>query len=217
MAVDFTGALAGLGENLPTAKILERKIEAINAAQAALQTKCDAEDGETASTDIELINALKRTPVTIDDVYTFQVRLCDNKVDKDYERFSRKTLEKLSEICIGAKGIFADDKRRARIYKATVVEEGGAAVVGEPLCSLRVWAYIERNPENENVIAKIDAGINREISISCSMLKRICSICGSESCDHQKGRRYGGKVCYYTLELPVDFYEWGICSYKGSK
>ncbi len=42
MAVEFTGTLAGLSKNPSVAKILERKIEAINAAQAALRAQDEA-------------------------------------------------------------------------------------------------------------------------------------------------------------------------------
>ncbi len=44
IAVDLTGTLAGLSENPSAAKILERKIEAINAAQAALRAQAEKND-----------------------------------------------------------------------------------------------------------------------------------------------------------------------------
>lgn len=46
IAVDFTGALAGQAENPSLVKILERRIEAINAAQADLRAQADAEKPE---------------------------------------------------------------------------------------------------------------------------------------------------------------------------
>ena len=39
------------------------------------------------------INALARKTLTEDEVYTFGVRLCDNEVDRDGERFPEATLE----------------------------------------------------------------------------------------------------------------------------
>ena len=42
---------------------------------------------------LEDINRLSRTPLTQEEVYTFSVRLCDNEVDRDGERFPPETLE----------------------------------------------------------------------------------------------------------------------------
>ena len=33
------------------------------------------------------INRFTRTPLTAEEVYCFAVRLCDNEVDRDFERF----------------------------------------------------------------------------------------------------------------------------------
>ena len=42
--------------------------------------------------DLELIGALARKPLGPEEVYTFSVRLCDNEVDRDFERFTPQTL-----------------------------------------------------------------------------------------------------------------------------
>lgn len=42
------------------------------------------------------------------------------------------------------------------------------------------------------------------------MKKSVCGICGKESCSHQKGREYSGKLCSRVLEEPTDAYE---CSF----
>ena len=56
--------------------------------------------------DLELINALTRRALKSEEVYTFAVRLCDNEIDRDWERFDRKGLEHLSRLFIGKSGIF---------------------------------------------------------------------------------------------------------------
>ena len=50
------------------------------------------------TTDEELarINAFAKTALKPEEVYTFAVKLCDNEVDRDYERFPRQTLETLA-------------------------------------------------------------------------------------------------------------------------
>ena len=56
--------------------------------------------------DLEQINALARTALTAEEVYTFSLRLCDNEVDRDGERFSPETLRELAPLFVGKSGIF---------------------------------------------------------------------------------------------------------------
>ena len=76
---------------------------------------------ELTERDLELINALARRPLKAEEVYTFPVRLCDNEVDRDFERFSRPALEKLAELFVGKCGIFDHQwtamGQTARLYK----------------------------------------------------------------------------------------------------
>ena len=55
---------------------------------------------------LEDINRLSRTPLTEAEVYAFSVRLCDNEVDRDGERFAPRTLEQLAPLFVGKSGIF---------------------------------------------------------------------------------------------------------------
>ena len=40
--------------------------------------------------DMVLINRLAREELTAEQVYTFSLRLCDNEIDRDWERFDQK-------------------------------------------------------------------------------------------------------------------------------
>lgn len=42
--------------------------------------------------DLQLINQYTRKDLKADEVYTFSVVLCDNDVDRDYERFTVESL-----------------------------------------------------------------------------------------------------------------------------
>ena len=55
---------------------------------------------------LEAINRLSRTQLTAEQIYTFSVRLCDNEVDRDGERFSPETLEQLAPLFAGKSGLF---------------------------------------------------------------------------------------------------------------
>lgn len=68
----------------------------------ALVIKAVAPEAE----DLRLINQQAKVELTAEDVYTFAVRLCDNEVDRDMERFPRKSLERLAELFLGKCGIF---------------------------------------------------------------------------------------------------------------
>ena len=59
----------------------------------------------TGAEELVCINRFAKSPLTAEEVYTFAVRLCDNEVDRDFERFDRAALEKLGELFASFKGI----------------------------------------------------------------------------------------------------------------
>ena len=167
--------------------------------------------------DLSQINALARKELTAEEVYSFPVRLCDNEVDRDFERFSRKSLETLAGLFVGKSGLFDHQwtamGQTARLYKAEVTEDGQrTTTAGEPLCYLKGWAYMLRSEQTEPLIAQIEAGIKKEVSVGCAISRSVCSICGQEDgrCSHRKGQKYDGQLCYFTLEEPTDAYEWSF-------
>lgn len=48
--------------------------------------------------DLECINQYTRRPFTEQEVYTFSVVLCDNEIDRDFERFSVEALSYVKSI-----------------------------------------------------------------------------------------------------------------------
>ena len=129
-------------------------------------------------TDAELsaINAFTKRALGADEVYTFAVRLCDNEVDRDGERFPRATLEELSKLFVGKSGIFDHEwsakGQAARIYRTEVVEEAGVCSAGEGRCYLKGYAYMLRGGANDALIAEIEGGIKKEVSVGCSVARR---------------------------------------------
>ena len=71
-----------------------------------------------------------------------------------------------------------------------------------------------RTSENRDLIAEIDGGIKKEVSISCSASERKCSVCGADKdkggCEHVKGKMYGGRLCHTVLSGITDAYEWSF-------
>ena len=169
--------------------------------------------------DLELIGALARRPLSQKEVYAFPVRLCDNEIDRDFERFSPQTLEQLAPMFVGKAGIFDHQwsarGQAARIYKTEVVwEPGQLTKAGDPYCWLKGYAYMMPTDSNRDLIAEIEGGIKKEVSVGCAVDKVLCSICGTDraetDCGHEKGKEYGGQLCYATLEGAKDAYEFSF-------
>ena len=57
--------------------------------------------------ELQAINRYAKAELTEDQVYTFSVRLCDNEVDRDMERFATEDLERLGELfaALSAEGL----------------------------------------------------------------------------------------------------------------
>lgn len=168
--------------------------------------------------DLEAINRLSRTPLTPQEVYTFSVRLCDNEVDRDQERFSTETLEQLAPMFVGKSGLFdhqwSAHGQSARIFRTEVIHEPEHLTqAGDSYCWLKGYAYMLTTPEHQDLIAQIEGGIKKEVSVGCAVKHAVCSICGAErgqSCGHQPGQVYDGVLCYTSLEQAEDAYEFSF-------
>lgn len=179
-----------------------------------------------AAADIALINKFAMKELIPDDVFCFSVVLCDNEVDRDLERFTERTLEKLAKLFVGKTGIsdhkWSADRQIARLYRVEVEETMEKNRLGMPLKRLRGSAYMMKNDANQPVIEAIEGGIMKEVSVGCLVEKAVCSICGKPlkmdyrtwtyQCEtgHIKGENYDGKLCVANLEEPVDAYEFSF-------
>ncbi len=174
--------------------------------------------------DLALINALARRELEAGEVYTFALRLCDNDIDRDCERFDGQTLEELAPLFVGVPGVFdhqwSAKGQTARIYRTQVVDgDGSLTRDGRPCRWLKGWAYLMRTPENAALIAEIDGGIKREVSVGCAVDRVVCSVCGEEldACPHEKGEEYGGQLCCGVLTGAADVYEWSFVAVPAQR
>ena len=73
--------------------------------------------------------------------------------------------------------------------------------------------------DNRALREAIDSGIVKEVSVGCAVKHTLCSICGKEiaACTHQKGERYGGRLCCGELCEPIDAYEWSFVAVPAQK
>ena len=174
--------------------------------------------------ELEAINRYAKTALTEDQVYAFSVRLCDNEVDRDFERFDTAALERMGELFLGKSGIFdhqwSAKGQTARIYRTQVIHEPGRVTsAGDGYCWLKGWAYLLRTEKNADLIAEIEGGIKKEVSVGCSVAKRVCSVCGAEEggCRHVRGQMYEERLCFTELKEPVDAYEWSFVAVPAQR
>lgn len=165
---------------------------------------------------LEKINRLTKAEVKAEDVYVFSVRLCDDQVDRDDERFSAQCVQELAKLFIGKTGVmdhaWSAEKQVARIFDTEVLYEGGAMF-------LKGWAYMLRGEETDGLIRQIEGGIKKEVSIGCAVKRKLCSICGSEygTCGHVKGEVYGGERCAAVLCDAADAYEFSFVAVPAQR
>lgn len=176
-----------------------------------------------AEADIALINQYSVKELTSQDVFCFSVILCDNEVDRDNERFTNESLDKLASMYLGKSFLFdhrwSTEKQVARLYRTFVEQLSEKTVMGETKKVLRASAYMLRTKETEELIKAIEGGIKKEVSVGCQMGNCKCSICGTKFklnwetwkylCEnhHFKGDKYDGKLCVGDLVDPIDAYE----------
>ncbi|MFI3140762.1 MAG: hypothetical protein R3Y27_00465 [Clostridia bacterium] len=176
--------------------------------------------------DLRLINTYTRKELDETSLYTFNITLCDNEIDRDYERFTTEALKTLVTLFIGKTGISDHDMKsssqNARVFKTWLETSNTIKTsTGEAYTALKASAYMARTDKNAALIDEIEAGIKKEVSVGCSISQTVCSICSSDmrmhSCEHIKGKMYKGQTCHGVLSSPTDAYEWSFVAVPAQK
>ena len=163
--------------------------------------------------------------IDTNEVYIFSMKLCDNEIDCDNERFTIDSLHKLAKLFIGTTGsinipinhsalIRYGVDRTGKIYDCKIKTKDRTTSQGEIYTYLVVYAYIPITDNNQYVIEKIKHGTIKDISLACSIEKSTCNICGADlvnsTCDHIQGNIYSGVKCCKILDNPREVYEWSF-------
>ena len=196
---------------------------------AMTQKAATLEAQSVTDEELALINQLTLQPLTADEVFTFKAVLCDNKLDRHYERFAVKALEELRALFMG-KTVIKDhshsaDNQVARIYKTELVKSGETLDNGEPYTQLVAHCYMLKTAANADLIADILGGIKKEGSVGFRTSGAICSICGTDNaknyCRHWPGRSYekegGQTLCTFTLTGASDAYEFSLVAVPAQR
>ena len=206
-------------------KDTQRDIETFGMMQKAATLDAHA----VADEDLKAINKLAPVPLTAEEVFTFKAVLCDNEVDRAFDRFTVKALDDMRKLFLG-KTVIKDhwrstDNQVARIYKTELVQSDKALKSGELYTQLVAHCYMVRTTSNADLIAEIKGGIKKEGSVGFSPSSSICSICGTDNtktyCRHWPGKSYdkegGPTVCTFTLAGVKDAYEFSLVAVPAQR
>ena len=187
------------------------------------------EPQEVTEAELKAINKYALEPLTAEQVFTFKAVLCDNELDRQYERFNLKALQDLKKLFLG-KTVIKDHRRSAdnqvaRIYATELVQSDKATQSGELYTQLVAHCYMVKTAGNADLIAEIKGGIKKEGSVGCAVTSSICSICGTDNaktyCPHWPGRSYGkeggAQVCTFTLSGARDAYEFSLVAVPAQR
>lgn len=143
-------------------------------------------------TDLALINDMALEPMTADQIYVRKIRLANDRVDRDFERFSRGVLNKFSDTLPGKSVLIGHEHHSApigRFYDAKVARDkatGTAWLEGK-------W-YAPITAQNEHDRKSIDAGVWSYTSIGFMWDAVECDICKQDyrsmKCSHLLGTDY---------------------------
>ncbi len=159
-----------------------------------------------------------------EELYVFTAVLCDNQIDRDGERFSEDCLQQLAGLFVGVTGIFDHDPtaagQHARIFETRVEADPAQPTnCGQPYTALKAEVYMLRTGASQGLMDEIEAGIKKEISISCAIGRSVCSVCGEKmgSCSHIPGKEYAGVPCHIVHQAATDAYEWSFVAVPAQR
>ncbi len=177
--------------------------------------------------ELALINGYTLRALSAEEVFVFSLILCDNEIDRDGERFDIPTLSELAGLFLGKSGVFdhsvSAQKQTARIFSCKVMKDPlRRTAAGEEYRALKARAYMLRGESTKNLIAELEAGIKKEVSVGCAVRHVLCSVCGQDlraaPCGHRTGEPGpDGGVCHRVLSGAIDAYEWSFVAVPAQR
>jgi len=151
-----------------------------------------------------------------EDVYVRWAAVCNDQLDRDYERFSREVLEGFARTLPGKALLVGHQHQSApegRFFEAWLEEREGRT-------DLVAGFYIVKTQQNEHLRRQIDGGVFKYVSVGFTCEDLVCDLCGKSlrgpECPHIPGRRYDGQLCTATWRGEAEAAEGSIV-YLGSQ
>ena len=192
----------------------------------------DGDVGLPTAEELSEINRFTRHKVLAEDVVVFTIKLCDNDVDVDGDRFTVEALFKLQELYVGRSGTCYIESDigtvsvNGRIFECCVDSKYNEVTkTGDDYFYLSAKVFILRNAVNSNMIHEIFCNPNKESSIGCAVHSAICSICRQNvklhenTCNHRHAvdQYYDNQLSCLELIDPIEAYEWALTIHKDVK
>ncbi len=166
-----------LGELLGKVESAARPADSTSAAESPQQT------AESLADEINRVIS-PPVPVTPESIHIRAMEVVSDAINEHGGRFSADEFGQLCELIIDSPVLVAHDKRQlpvARNFKAEVIQRDNNQWV-------KVWFYWPKDTAGaEDLAARIDSGVLREVSIGFEFTRPECSVCGGDmrTCDHQ--------------------------------
>lgn len=155
---------------------------------------------------LAIINKHAPEPINPASIYLGKARLCNDQVDRSFERFPIPVLERFAQTLPGKPVLIGHEMKSkpvGRWFSATVEpdETGITHLVAD--------FYLATESE---LARDIKLGIAKEMSIGYKAAPRTCDICGQAYDDahkltHRAGAVYQGKICTVTYSGDPRAYE----------
>lgn len=186
--------------------------------------------GTNINDKLKLINEHTIEPLKEEDVFTFDVVLCDNEIDRVGDKMTHKFLEQFAEKSKSLVGIkdheWIADNQMARLYDTELVDTDEDTSIGEKRTYVLGHAYCLRS--NEDYVKKVNAGLLNHCSVSFISSGDTCSVCGCAThkmeddraiCEngHIAGKDYDGVTCYNVVDNCDDALEWSLVAVPCQK
>jgi len=154
-------------------------------------------------------HATDPSSITEENIFCGLFALCNDQYDRAFERFPEDYLKQFARTTPGKAVLVGHDYSTepvGRFYDAEVQTRDGRKDL--------VTAYYML--KSDPLVAKINAGICKDVSVGYDPDKRLCDLCGKDYdgwfdfwfddedededdiCNHIAGREYNGKVCTLT-------------------
>ena len=163
-------------------------------------------ENEFLARHLPAINRYSNTELGADDVIVRGSMLCNSRRDYYYSRFTPSALNEIAELAPGAPKMRMHDYRtgspEARTFDARVVQVEQDGVAERDSLWVQTLFYMLNDDAGKALARRIDAGIDKEVSIGWRCVGADCSECDEPiwSCRH----------------IPGDIYERGIAEFQFS-
>lgn len=142
--------------------------------------------------DLGRINSYALEPLNAEDVYVRRMHLCNNQVDRSFERFTERNLRQITKSIVGKSVMLGHDYRGApqgRFFDASVEKTDGVAH------AVPEFYVVRAAPSAAEAIAQIDGGVWKDVSVGFNYEAMQCDLCGGDyldfnACQHLAGEAY---------------------------